>query len=82
KLPVHMIPGLVMPVEALPLTVNGKLDRKALAEQALGGAGLYQVAAPPRGATSHDAPADESSAVAALVDIFTQTLPGTEVDAD
>lgn len=82
KLPVHMIPGLVMPVEALPLTVNGKLDRKALAEQALGGAGLYQFAAPPRGATSHDAPADESSAVAALVDIFTQTLPGTEVDAD
>ncbi|GAP50638.1 non-ribosomal peptide synthetase [Streptomyces azureus] len=82
KLPVHMVPGRVLRIDALPLTVNGKLDRKALAERTLSSAGLYPYTAPPRAATSQDAPADEDSAVAALLDIFTQTLPGTAVDAD
>ncbi|MFD7501290.1 amino acid adenylation domain-containing protein [Streptomyces sp. NPDC059850] len=68
KLPVHMVPGRVLPVDALPLTVNGKLDRKALIQRA---------------AAQDDTPAAMSdSALAALVGIFADTLPGSAVDAD
>ncbi|WP_128379345.1 non-ribosomal peptide synthetase [Streptomyces cavernae] len=71
KLPVHMVPGRVLPVHALPLTVNGKLDRKALIERA----------------AQDDTPVGTSesvsdSALAALVGIFAETLPGSAVDAD
>ncbi|MFF7486506.1 amino acid adenylation domain-containing protein [Streptomyces luteogriseus] len=74
SLPAHMVPGRVLKIDALPLTVNGKLDRTALVERAPGGAG--------NGETSPDAPADAHSALATLVEIFTQTLPGADVTAD
>ncbi|GHC48983.1 amino acid adenylation domain-containing protein [Streptomyces violaceochromogenes] len=74
KLPVHMVPGRVLTIDALPLTVNGKLDRKALAENAPRGAGNC--------ATSHYAPADEDIAVSALAKIFEETLPGSDVTPD
>ncbi|AEN08569.1 MULTISPECIES: non-ribosomal peptide synthetase [unclassified Streptomyces] len=72
KLPVHMVPGRVLGVEALPLTVNGKLDRAALTEHAAQDAA--QDAVP---VTAGD------SALDALVEIFAEALPGTvAVDGD
>ncbi|MFI8003043.1 amino acid adenylation domain-containing protein [Streptomyces sp. NPDC086010] len=68
KLPPHMVPGRVLPADALPLTVNGKLDRKALTERAAG----------------DEAPAAVTgSALAALVGVFEEALPGAvDVDGD
>ncbi|MFB9454273.1 non-ribosomal peptide synthetase [Streptomyces antimycoticus] len=71
KLPVHMVPGRVLPVDALPLTVNGKLDRKALTTRA---AQDDTPAAGPSG--SGDA------VLTALVGIFADTLPESAVDGD
>ncbi|MFT9788670.1 amino acid adenylation domain-containing protein [Streptomyces rhizosphaericola] len=69
KLPVHMVPGRVLALDALPLTVNGKLDRKALTERA---------------ATQQDGggAAPTGSGLTALVTLFAEALPGATVDAD
>ncbi|MGW0960487.1 amino acid adenylation domain-containing protein [Streptomyces gelaticus] len=67
KLPVHMVPGRVLPVDALPLTVNGKLDREALTACA----------------ARDDAPvATSDCALTALIGIFAEVLPGVAVGAD
>lgn len=68
KLPAHMVPGRVLPADALPLTVNGKLDRTALTARA----------------AQDDTPSADmgDTALTALVDVFAETLSGTDVDAD
>ncbi|MER5554728.1 amino acid adenylation domain-containing protein [Streptomyces sp. NPDC002793] len=69
KLPAHMVPGRVLTVDALPLTVNGKLDRKALTERA--------AEDDTQGAAASDAVLD------ALVGVFAEALPGhAGVDGD
>ncbi|WP_331447499.1 amino acid adenylation domain-containing protein [Streptomyces xanthochromogenes] len=67
KLPVHMVPGRVLPVDALPLTVNGKLDRKALVARA---------------AREETPVAVTDSVLSSLVGIFAETLSHGGADAD
>ncbi|MFF4297740.1 amino acid adenylation domain-containing protein [Streptomyces vinaceus] len=60
KLPVHMLPGAVHLLPAMPLTPNGKLDRKALASEA----GAPSGARPARTAPARTTPARTTPAAA------------------
>lgn len=46
RLPDYMVPGVVVRLEALPLNVNGKVDRKALPEPDLASGSQFE---PPQG---------------------------------
>ncbi|MEV6710976.1 amino acid adenylation domain-containing protein [Lentzea sp. NPDC051208] len=72
KLPQHMVPQRVIPLEKLPVTVNGKLDRAALEERA------RQDEAPAGAPVA----AANTSVLDALVGIFRDALPESDVDAD
>ncbi|MFH8349734.1 amino acid adenylation domain-containing protein, partial [Streptomyces sp. NPDC018045] len=71
RLPRHLVPATVMVLDALPMTVNGKLDRRALPE-------------PDPGATHHApggrAPRDAREEV--LCGLFAETLGLAEVGPD
>ncbi|HEX8866181.1 MAG TPA: condensation domain-containing protein, partial [Lentzea sp.] len=68
KLPQHMVPQRFIPLDELPITVNGKLDRAVLEARA------REDAAP---VVTADAPVLD-----ALVEIFRDALPVSDVDAD
>jgi acyl-coenzyme A synthetase/AMP-(fatty) acid ligase len=48
KLPAYMVPSLFVPLEALPRTPNGKIDRRSLPAPAANGAGRKQDVVAPR----------------------------------
>ncbi|WP_275410771.1 non-ribosomal peptide synthetase [Sinosporangium siamense] len=75
RLPGHMVPAVIMMVEALPLTPNGKVDRKALPEPEFAAGGED-----PERATGSDAPVTETER--ALCDVFAEALGVDRVGVD
>ncbi|MET9362292.1 amino acid adenylation domain-containing protein [Streptomyces sp. NPDC006632] len=78
-LPAHMVPGRVLTLDALPLTVNGKLDRKALAARA-----ARQAPDETPVAVAETPPDVTGSVLSSLVGVFAETLghPGADPDTD
>ncbi|BBC66399.1 hypothetical protein MMRN_32950 [Mycobacterium marinum] len=68
RLPEYMVPAAVMVVEGLPLTANGKLDRRGLPAPQFSGAAVYR------------GPRDEREAV--LAGLFAEVLGVTQVGID
>ncbi|MGV9541089.1 non-ribosomal peptide synthase/polyketide synthase, partial [Nocardia beijingensis] len=69
ELPEYMVPALLVPLAAMPLNANGKLDRRALPEPDFGS-----------GAPAYRAP--ETEAEAAVAAIFAELLDLPRVGAD
>ncbi|MEV0466701.1 amino acid adenylation domain-containing protein [Nocardia tengchongensis] len=69
SLPSYMVPAVLMVLDELPLSANGKVDRKALPE-------------PPAGARRHDRPvaAPSTAMERQLTDIFIEVLGTDEFD--
>ncbi|MBC2876624.1 MULTISPECIES: non-ribosomal peptide synthetase [Streptomyces] len=67
RLPEHMVPAVVTLLDALPLSVNGKLDRKALPEP---------------GRAPRPAPTGNATPATAMAAVFAQVLGLPEVGED
>ena len=68
RLPSYMVPARVVPLEALPQTPNGKIDRPALATRSIVGRGVGKIRNTPSTATE-----------IALRNIWTELLDTTEI---
>jgi len=51
QLPAHQMPTAFVPIERLPTSTTGKIDRQALRLRGLPGADTAEISAPPRGVT-------------------------------
>ncbi|WP_439656893.1 amino acid adenylation domain-containing protein [Lentzea sp. HUAS TT2] len=76
KLPQHMVPQRIIPLDRLPITVNGKLDRAVLEERA------RTTGTPVEAPVSAPVAVAGASVLDALVEIFRDALPVSDVDAD
>ncbi|WP_373195937.1 phosphopantetheine-binding protein, partial [Mycobacterium marinum] len=68
RLPEYMVPAAVMVIDALPLTANGKLDRRGLPAPQFSGAAVYR------------GPRDQREAV--LAGLFAEVLGVAQVGID
>ncbi len=71
RLPEHQVPSLLLPVDELPLTTHGKIDRRTLARRPLPDVSTGAVYRPPLTAVERT-----------LCDIFTQVLDVPRVGLD